>query len=160
MISTRRLAVAAAASVVVATVFVGGAAVATWSAPGSGVGAAASGSAGPITLAAATGSADLVPGSSASVRTTATNSTAAEVRIGSLELDLAQGAGGFAVDASHASCPTSSFSYATQTNAGAGWVVAPGSSLPITLPTAITMTASAPNDCQGAVVTVYLRVAS
>lgn len=103
----------------------------------------------------------LYPGGQASVVLTVSNPNPSPVRIGSLALDTSQGSAGFAVDAGHAGCATSTLSFTTQTNGGAGWTVAGRSgaidgALAITLPNAIARSAAAANACQGASTTVYL----
>jgi hypothetical protein len=127
-------------------------------AAGSGTGA--TGTTATLTLAAGAGGTDLYPGASGTVTTTASNGGTALARIVGLALDTTQGTGGFAVDAAHAGCPTTSLSFAAQSNGGAGWNVAAGGTLAITLASALTMSASAPSACQGAVVTVYLAATS
>ncbi|GAA4731980.1 hypothetical protein GCM10023350_14190 [Nocardioides endophyticus] len=109
-----------------------------------------------MTLSPATPSAALFPGGQASVALTITNPNLASVRVGSLALDTSRGSGGFAVDGAHAGCVLSALSFATHTNAGAGWTVAGSGSLSVTLTNALSMTASAANACQGATFTVYL----
>jgi hypothetical protein len=118
----------------------------------------------PVTLTPAAPTAGLHPGGDADVVVTVTNPNSTPVSIGSLVLDTTQGTGGFAVDESHAGCAVSTFGYATQSNAGAGWTVPAGTgsvdgTMPITLSRALTMSPSAADACQGAVVTVYLRAA-
>jgi hypothetical protein len=64
------------------------------------------------------------------------------------------------VDAAHPGCVVSTLSFTTQTNGGAGWTVPGNGSLPLTLASALSMSTSAANACQGATFTVYLKVAS
>jgi hypothetical protein len=109
-----------------------------------------------VTLSPATPTAALVPGGSASVVLTVTNPNVSSIRVGSLALDTGQGTGGFAVDGGHSGCVLTTLSFATQTNAGAGWTVAGSGNLSVTLTNALSMTATAANACQGASFTVYL----
>ena len=138
-----------------------GAASAYWRGSGSGNGAGGAGTTVALTLTPGSPAATLYPGGQADVVVTASNPNAFPVRIGSLTLDTAQGTGGFAVDAGHVGCAVTTLSFATQTNAGAGWTVvgkvgAVNGTLSITLGNALGMGATAANACQGASSTVYL----
>jgi len=143
----------------------GGGALAYWGGGGAGGGTGSSGEVVAVTLSPATPAADLYPGGSADVVLTVTNPNAAEVRLGSLALDISRGTGGFAVDAGHATCGVASLSYSTQTNSANGWTV-PGrvggvnGSRSVTLTDALSMSAGAANACQGAQFTVYLAAGS
>jgi hypothetical protein len=93
------------------------------------------------------------------------NSNTTALIMGSLALDSTQGASGFAVDAAHAACATSTLSFSPQTNAGAGWNVpamvgTTNGTLAITLPDALHMSVDAANACQGAQFTVYMVAGS
>ena len=133
-----------------------GSATAHWAASGAGSGSSDTGTTSAVTLNPATPTAVLFPGGQASVVLTATNPNVAAIRVGSLALDTGQGTGGFAVDGGHSGCALAALSFATQTNAGAGWTVAGSANLSITLTNAISLTAAAVNACQGASFTVYL----
>jgi hypothetical protein len=146
--------------VTAALVLVGTVAAAYWRASGAGAAAASSGTTSPLTLSPGSAGAQLYPGGQAPMAVTVTNPNSAMVRIGSLVLDTSQGTGGFAVDAAHSGCALNALSFTSQTNGGAGWTVPAGSSVSLTLGNALTMAATAANDCQGAAFTVYLRVAS
>jgi hypothetical protein len=75
------------------------------------------------------------------------------VHINSLAIDTSQGSSGFSANA--ASC---ALSFATQTNGGNGWTIAPNSStLAIDLTSSVTMGTSAASGCQGQTFTVYLK---
>jgi hypothetical protein len=114
-----------------------------------------------VTLAAGTPTAELYPGGSSDVAVKLTNSNASPVNVKSLVLDTAQGTNGFTVDGSHSGCATSALSYpAAQTNGGAGFTVAPNTSLDVDLSGAVSMATSAADACQGAQFTVYLKVGS
>jgi hypothetical protein len=76
----------------------------------------------------------------------------------SLALDTSQGIGGFAVDSEHAGCAVSSLTFATQTNGGSGWTVAGNESSTFTLASALAMSASAADACQGATFSVFVKV--
>lgn len=134
-----------------------GTAVAYWMAGGSGAGAASTGTTQPVTLSPASPVAQLYPGGRSDVRVTVTNPNPAPVRVASLELDTAEGTGGFAVDDGHAGCGLSSLSFATATNGGAGWTIQGGDAITLTLADALAMQTTAANACQGATFTVHLR---
>jgi hypothetical protein len=142
------------------TLLVAGAAVAYWGTTGGGSAAASTDTASPLTLGPASPAAHLVPGGQTSVVLTITNPNSASVRIGSLAPDTSQGANGFGVDGAHLGCVLSALSFATQTNAGAGWIVPGSAALSVTLTNALSMATSAADACQGAAFTVYLTVAS
>lgn len=142
---------------VVLTVGTIGAASAYWSGSGTGSGSGSNGTTQAVTLTPATAAAQLHPGGQAGVELRIVNPNPGSVRIGSLALDTTQGTGGFSVDAGHSACGVSSLSFTTQTNDGAGWTVPGSGSLPVTLATALSMSTSAANACQGATFTVYLK---
>jgi hypothetical protein len=75
-------------------------------------------------------------------------------------LDTGQGTNGFAVDGGHSGCDLAALGYTTQSNGGAGWFVAGGSTLPLDLSGAVSLSTAADSACQGAQVTVYLKVGS
>jgi hypothetical protein len=131
-----------------------------WVASGTGSAAAMTGSTTAVTLTPGTPSAQLYPGGTADVVLTVANPNSSPVRIGSLALDPTQGTGGFKADTGHAGCVLSALSFTTQTNAGSGWTVPAGGSLPVTLSSSLAMATGAANGCQGATFTVYLKVAS
>ncbi len=133
-----------------------GSATAYWASTGGGSGSGDTATPTAVTLSPATPTAALFPGGQASVKLTVTNPNAFPVRVGSLSLDTGQGTGGFAVDGGHLGCVLTTLSYATQTNAGAGWTVPASDDLSVTLTNALSMTAAAANACQGASFTVYL----
>jgi hypothetical protein len=150
--------------VILLAVLVTGTASAYWRGSGTGAGSGSAGTTVAVQLTPATPSAALYPGGQTDVALTATNVNFFAVRINSLALDTARGTGGFAVDAGHSACATSTLSYTTQTN-GAGWTVPAkvgitNGVLPITLTNALAMSVSAANACQGANLTVYLIVGS
>jgi hypothetical protein len=145
----------------VLAVSAGGAAFAYWTGTGSGSGAGTTSSLSNLTLGAGTPTANLYPGGQTNVVLTATNTNAANVRIGSLALDTSQGTGGFAVDGGHSSCGVAALTFTTQTNGGSGWTVprkvgAVNGTLSITLTNALAMSTAAASACQGATFTVYL----
>ena len=158
---TRRRASLFAAMLVLVAAGSIGVASANWAGSGSGAGSATTGTTLPVTLSSRSSSGQLFPGGQGDVTLTISNPNLAIVRIGSLVLDLGQGIGGFAVDASHSGCATSALSFTTQTNGGTGWNVparagAVDGSLAVTLPNALAMGSAAANACQGATFTVYL----
>lgn len=132
-----------------------------WSGSGAGVAAGNAGAALSMTMTAGASTTQLAPGGTAGVALTISNPNLFSIRIIQLSLNTAAGTGGFAVDAGHAGCAVSTLSYTQQTNGGAGWTVpakvgAVNGSLPVTLPTALTMSSAAANACQGAAFTVFL----
>ena len=151
----RRLAIVATLISVSVSVSIGGAAVALWSAGGTGAGAAQSASPVALTLTSGAVSGDLYPGSTATVTTSVTNTNTASVRIVSLALDTTQGTGGFAItgDQPVGGCSPTSFAFTTQ---NVNTDLAAGASSALTLPGAISLSATAANACQGATVTIYL----
>ena len=142
------------------TLLVAGVAAAYLSAAGGGSATAATTTTSALTLAPATPTAQLYPGGQANVALTITNPNPGQIRVGSLALDTSQGTGGFAVDATHSGCGLAPLSFATQTNAGAGWTVPGSGSLSVTLTNALSMGMGAANACQGATFTIYLTVTS
>lgn len=142
-------------------VSVGGVAFAYWPGFGGGTGSGTTGTTIPVTLSPGTPVATLYPGGQTNVVLTVSNPNAAQVHIGSLALDTAQGTGGFTVDAGHSGCAVSTLSFTTQTNSGAGWTVPPkvgavDGTLLVTLTNALGMGLGAANACQGASSTVYV----
>ena len=152
-----RLAPLAIAVALVLAVVAGESAFAYWKAGGTGSGAGSTNTAGEVTLTSGAGRGDLHPGASGRVTTVATNPNPGSVSIAGVALDRARADGGIVVDNAHPACPASAFSFTTQDNGGAGWTVTGGSSRSIFLDGALTMAATAPDGCQGAVVTIYLR---
>jgi hypothetical protein len=155
---------ATAAFAVVLVLVLDGTAFAYWGGSGSGSASGTTGAAVPVGLSPATPAAGLRPGGTADVGLVVSNPNTFAVHLGPLALDTARGTGGFAVDAGHAGCATSTLGFTPQTG-GTGWTVpakagAVNGVLPITLPGALAMATSAANACQGASVTVYLVVGS
>jgi hypothetical protein len=149
----------------VAAVGGSGAASAYWSAPGgAGAGHSGTGVTTAVTLTPGAVRASLHPGGTGDVSTEARNPDAATVVLTTLQLDTTQGSDGLAVDAEHPACPATAFSFTAPDDGGTGWTV-PGrvgngdGILAITLPHALRLAADAPNGCQGATVTVFLRSA-
>jgi hypothetical protein len=141
-----------------------GSASAHWSGPGGGDGTAGSGTSAAVTLTPGVVTASLHPGSAGDVSTEARNPGSAEAVVPALELDPTQGDQGLAVDSRHPSCPASAFTFATQNGGGAGWTVpardgAGDGELTVTLEDSLHLAMDAPNGCQGATVTVFLRAA-
>lgn len=142
---------------------VAGAAAAFWSVTGSGSGNGTTGRTMPVSLSPGVPNGDLVPGGRADILLTTTNPNTSSVRINALVLNLAQGTGGFAVDAGHSGCAVAALSYAAQSNGGVGWAVpakvgSVDGTLEIRLPNALSMSLDAANACQGARITAYLAV--
>lgn len=106
-----------------------------------------------LTLTAATPSAKLYPGASSAVAATISNSNDSVAHLGSLVLDTSQGDQGFGSD--RAGCAGKDhLSFSPQ---NAGWSIPANDALPVTLANAITLSASAPNACQDATFTIYLK---
>ena len=141
---------------VVAAIAVGGSAAAFWTRIGSGTGSAGSGTTSAVTLTPGTATAGLYPGGQIGVTFTVTNPNTTAVRIEQFRLDTTQGTSGFAVDAGHSGCTLSSLSFPTQSQTN-GWTIAGSGSLSITLPASLALASNAPNACQGANFTVYLK---
>jgi hypothetical protein len=119
----------------------------------------------PVTLSAATPSTQLYPGGQADVALSVSNPNSGSTHIGSFALDSSQGTSGFSVDSGHSGCSLSALQFTSQTNGGAGWTVpaktgSVNGSLSIDLASAVSMSTSAANACQGASYTVYLKVGS
>ena len=150
-----------AALLVILAVTAGGAAFAYWTGSGSGAGSASAGTTVAVTLSPGSPAASLYPGGTANVVLSVSNPNTSPVYLGSLALDAAQGTLGFAFDAGHSGCATTTLSFTTQTNGGAGWTVpakfgAFNGTLAVTLTNALAMGVGAANACQGASSTVYL----
>jgi hypothetical protein len=148
-------------AIIVVTIGGAGVAYAYWSAGGAGTGIGATGTTVPLTLTSGTPTAGLLPGASSGVVLTMTNTNSSGVKVSSLSLDTTQGTGGFSVDAGHTGCALTALSFGTQTNGGTGWTVpgkvgAVNGTLTVTLASALVMSVSAVNACQGATFTVYL----
>jgi hypothetical protein len=146
---------------VAASLFVAASALGFWT--GIGHGNAAGGAASSLAVSLTPGAAGgrLYPGGSTDVALKIANPNPYSVRVRSLSLDVAQGSGGFGVDAAHSGCALSTLSFTAQTNGGAGWSVGPrvGStegSLNVDLPNALAMGTTAVASCQGASFAVYL----
>jgi hypothetical protein len=140
---------------------VGASAFAYWGAGGAGAGSGSTASTVAVTLNPGVASAGLRPGGVGDVVVQVSNPNSYVAEIGSLALDVAQGDGGYAVDAGHVDCALTTLDYTTQSNGGAGWAVPAASggddgTLSITLSDALGMGADAVNACQGATLTVYL----
>jgi hypothetical protein len=152
-----------AAAVIAALSILGAAtaAVAYWTAGGSGSATAAAATAQAMTATAGTPTTALYPGGLAGVALTVSNPNPFTARVGSLSLDPDRGVGGFAVDSSHSGCGLSALTFTPQTNGGKGWWVPPkigstnGTSA-IDLLGALAMDLNAATACQGANFTVYL----
>jgi hypothetical protein len=163
---TRKVIATIAMIVAIIVVTVGGAGVAFayWSAGGSGSGVGAGATTTPLTITSVAPSGTLYPGGESDVAVIVSNPNSARVHISSLALDTSQGTAGFGVDSAHSGCTLSTLAFTTQTNGGAGWTVAgkvgsTNGALTITLPSALAMSATAVNACQGATFTIHLVAA-
>ena len=107
-----------------------------------------------VTLTAATPATKLYPGASAAVAATIANGNGSRAHVNSLVLDTANN-GGFDVDAGHTGCdPDLHLAFSPQ---NAGWTIPANGSASVTLPGAVTLSDAAPNACQGATFTIYLK---
>ena len=147
-------------AVVATMLFVGGgAALAYYSAAGTGSASATAATAEAVTIAPGTPTAQLYPGGTGDVVATISNPNTFDVRVNSLELDKSSPhTTGFDVDSGHPDCNNPDLSFDPQNNGGQGWTVpANATSYPVTLTDALTMGEDADNGCQGATFTVYLQ---
>jgi hypothetical protein len=134
-------------------------AIAYYSSTGSGSGTASVASPDPLTIAAQTPATNLLyPGASGEVDATVSNPNPFTVRVNSLVL----GSDGIGVDSAHSGCDTSALHFTSQNNGGSGWDVpakvgATDGTLDLELAGAISMDASATNECQGATFTISLE---
>lgn len=154
---THRAAKIGAAAVVVLAL--AGGALAALTNGGSGGGTETAGTPSALTITGGTTTVPLYPGGSGDVAVSISNPNSIPLRVPSLQLDVSQGTGGYGVDGAHASCDLSSLTYTTQTNGGLGWEI-PTTGLVLDLLGSISMATTAPNSCQGATFTVYLKVAA
>ena len=134
-----------------------GAAQAWFAAVASGSGPAPVGALEELAATTAPVSVALLPGARADVTVELANPNGVAVRVESIAPDPTQGIGGIAVD--REGCPATAVAVATQT---AGWTVparADGADglLSVRLAGALTLSADAPDACQGAIFTVHLR---
>jgi hypothetical protein len=149
--------------IAVSLVFAGTAA-AYWAGGGAGAATGTATTTQAVVVSAGTPTTRVYPGGQAAVAVNIANPNAFPVRVAALALDPAQGTGGFAVDAGHASCGVGSLSFTGQNNGGSGWNVPPrvgavNGSLAVELANSLSMAAGAADSCQGASFTVYLKVA-
>jgi hypothetical protein len=151
----RRTAIAIVA--IAAGVLAGGAA-AFWLAFGSGTTGSQAGNVTALTLSSGTAITPLFPAGTADVGVSIQNTNPTRIFVGSLLLDTSQGSGGFGVDGGHSGCNLAALSYTTQTNGGAGWFIAANSTRTLDLAGAAALAATAVSACQGAQVSIYLKV--
>ncbi len=153
----------------VATLAFAGAGVAYFTATGSGSGSLEVANMQPLTVspAAPAGSA-LYPGGSADVAATVHNPGADSVHVHSFVLDVTQPSDGIANDESGctsggntgSSTNSVTFNGPVLHDSGATDFVFPHGDTTLTLPSALSMSATAENACQGATFTVYLQASS
>jgi hypothetical protein len=152
-----RRAAVTAVSVFVVAVVAGVGAAAFWRTSGEGSRSTVSDVATSVTLTAGTVTSTLRPGGASDVSVVLANAEGASTRVPMLALDTAQGTEGFTVDDAHRACTTSSFAFTSPAGGVTGWTVPASSTRAVTLPGALSMAASAPNACQGVLVTVHLK---
>jgi hypothetical protein len=109
-----------------------------------------------VTISGGSSTQTLVPSISATgdVVATVKSTSTSRLHINSLVLDTSRGTAGFSANA--AGCAVS---YATQSNGGAGWTLAPGATVVVDLTNSVTMGTAAPSTCQGQTFTIYLKTA-
>jgi hypothetical protein len=154
---TGRKVVVTAVSVFAIGLVLGVGAAAFWRTAGEGGRSTVSDVATIVTLTPGTVTSTLRPGGASDISVVLANADAASARVPALTLDTRQGTAGFTVDDAHRACTASSFAFSTQTGGGTGWTVPASSSRTVTMPGALSMATSAPNACQGVLVTVHLR---
>ena len=154
----RRRRVVVAFVAVAAAVVVGGAA-AYWLVIGNGSTGSQAGTVSAVSLSPATTSTSLFPGGTADVALSINNGNpgrdlrrvvACSTRV------RARTASRWTV--AHSGCNLAALGYTTQSNGGAGWFVAGSSTLPLDLSSAVSLSTAAVSACQGAQITVYLKV--
>jgi hypothetical protein len=111
-----------------------------------------------LTLTVGTPMTTLVPGASSDVALFLGNPNSSVVHVTTI---AAAATTPIAVDAAHSGCTVASLSFSSQTNGGLGWNVpakvgTTDGALSVDLASAISMTSSAPNACQGATITLSL----
>jgi len=148
----------AVAIVVIAAGVLAGGAAAFWLAVGSGNTANQAATVVPVTLAPGSTITPLYPAGTADVGVSLTNTNPTRIFVGSLLLDTSQGSSGFGVDGGHSGCNLAALSYTTQTNGGAGWFVPANSTRTLDLAGAAALSTAAVSACQGAQVSIYLKV--
>jgi hypothetical protein len=144
--------------VAIAGLVLAGGAAAFWLAFGSGTTGSQAGTVSPITITPATTITPLFPGGTADVGVSLVNSNPTRIFVGSLALDASQGTNGFSVDGGHSGCNLAALSYTTQTNGGAGWFVPASSTRTLDLTGAAALSTAAVSACQGAQVSIFLKV--
>jgi hypothetical protein len=109
-----------------------------------------------VTISGGSSTETLLPSASATgdVVATVKNTSTSRLHINSLVLDTSRGTAGYSANA--AGCAVS---YATQSNGGAGWTVAPDATSAVDLTSSVTMGTGAPSTCQGQTFTIYLKTA-
>jgi hypothetical protein len=108
--------------------------------------------------------AQLYPGGDTGVEIVAVNPNPYFIQIGSMSLDVDEGVP-FKVDAGHSGCDLSVLSFVPQDNEAAGWEVPPRAGttdgrLTINMASALVMSTSASDACQGATFSVHLEATS
>ena len=125
---------------------------------GSGSGSAATATTQPLIVSPGTAVHDLYPGGVSAVEITVSNPNVGSVNANGLVLDTSLGSGGFAVDTGHAACGVGSLSFTNQNIGGGGLEVPSGGPWPYSVAGSLKMSVDAPDTCQGATFTIYLKV--
>jgi hypothetical protein len=132
-----------------------------WNGPGTGTATTVLANTQTLSFEPGVPTAQLYPGGDTGVAIVAINPNPYFVEIGTMSLDAEAGAS-FEVDAEHRGCDVSALSFVPQNNEGAGWEVPPRAGttdgrLTIDMASALLMSTSASDACQGATFTVHLK---
>jgi hypothetical protein len=151
----------AAVVAIVAALALAAAASAFWTGSGSGQATLAVGTPQNMEFSPGAPVGQLYPGGSAGIELSVANPNLYPVQVASLMLDTTLGQGGISVDPAHAGCASSAIHFTPQSNGGLGWLVPAGSGTfpglaSISIPGALTMSTSASDACQGAMLTLHL----
>jgi hypothetical protein len=134
-----------------------------WNGPGTGTATTVLANTQTLSFEPGVPTAQLYPGGDTGVAIVAINPNPYFVEIGTMSLDTEAGAS-FEVDPEHSGCDVSALSFVPQNNEGDGWEVPPRAGttdgrLTIDLDSALLMSTSASDACQGATFTVHLKAA-
>jgi hypothetical protein len=132
-----------------------------WSGPGSGTATTVLANTETLSFEPGVPTAQLYPGGDTGVAIVAVNPNPYFVEIGTISLDTNEGVG-FDVDSGHSGCGLSALSFVPQDNGGTGWEIPPRAGttdgrLTIDMASALLMSTSASDACQGATFTVHLE---
>jgi hypothetical protein len=133
-----------------------------WGGPGSGTATTVLANTESLSFEPGVPTAQLYPGGDTGVAIVAVNPNPYFVEVGTISLDTDEGVGGFDVGSAHSGCDLSALSFVPQDNGGTGWEIPPRAGttdgrLTIDMASALLMTTSASDACQGATFTVHLE---